>query len=545
MDRISRTNDQVLDSLIERIERHIGAKVKQSEINPYRKNPYLLHLALTHIEYTTARIDARSGAITDDTLLNPRIHDKIVNCIARVGTSAGQGIGYNQESVPVKQRMNSLEKRINLILDEAFNSAADSYDEFVSASRRDNSTMVPNLVKIEPTPYLGKVKEKRMPIDKLRRVARVCSKILSSNGDDDCVTIDVHDEVRRLVTSDGIVIRDGFFGYKFYMTVKTRDEKLSSPMSFSQSLYFTDEDIGGSEKSIINHAKWMLKEIEKRKKCERKITNGIYPVLLYQGAMATQLHECFVHFLASDEILYNKSTTLGWENFGKMCTNPYMTVYSNPGMPGKWGSMEFDHEGVPAQQRLLVETGKVIGYLADRDGAYHLSRLTGKPILPGDARIAFPREGENPSSHPRISNLEIEYSEQRMAASRKQMFNRFVNYLRKNKFKEGIFIPDSSCAECYTEDGRIITYPNFPYVVSTNGNLTPAKFITTRSDVHTFLNNIVTMGGPREYIPHICGIGDEESTMWVRAGILCGTGIVRDMHIYAERPEELRQPRFK
>ncbi len=551
MERIPRTNDAALDTLIERVERHHGTAVKQGEINSYVHPPCLTYLALTHLEYTLAKVEARSGALTDDTLLNPRFPDFIVNCQARVGTEAGQGRGYYQGLVPFKRRINSLQHRIDTILDEAFANAADNYDHYVSASRKDAAVIVPRQIPIKPAPpYLEEIKDKRMPIDKLRNIARICSKILSSAGDEDLVYINVHDETRRLVTSEGTVIRDCFFGYHVHMEVDTRGGKKDNPMSFYQSLYFTDEDIGKNQARITNVAQWMLREIQKRKRCETKITNGLYPILFSPAAMATQLHECFVHFLPSDEILENNSTTFGWENYQKMCTNPNIDVYSNPGMPKKWGSMLFDHEGTPAQRRALIKDGKIVGYLADRDGAYHLSRLTGGKILPGDARIAYGREIESARSQPRISNLEVEYHGQDKARSRKELFNRFVSYLQKNNIKQGIYIPDGSSAASWPEEGTIQADPNFPYIVTSEGKFIPTRLLITRSDTHTFLNNIITMGGSSNYIPHRCGVTDaessnEETIRLVRAGIQCPGGIVDNIHVNTVRPEELRQPRFK
>ena len=139
MDRIPRTNDRTLDALIERVERFYGTPVRQSEINQYVTPPILHYLALSHLEYTTSRVEARAGALTDDTLLNPRFPDKIINCQARVGTEAGQGIGYHQDLVTFRHKPDSLPQRINIILDEAFAAAADSYDNYVSASRRDTA----------------------------------------------------------------------------------------------------------------------------------------------------------------------------------------------------------------------------------------------------------------------------------------------------------------------------------------------------------------------------------------------------------------------
>ena len=400
MDLKFKTNDSTLDVLVEGIQRHLGRKINPSKINTYLNDPFLQHIALTHIQYATAKVEAQSGAIIDNTLMNPRVRDNVLYGEVRFGNERGQGIGYELHPVPLKGAISSLAERIDLMMDGASGSgmlrnASDSYDEIVSASKWDSSVMVPNLSKIQPTQHLGDITQlakKLIPTRKLMYLAKACSGILSQQGNDGKVTIQIHDEIRRLATSEGTIIRDGFFGYAMTFEVETRGgSKKDTPMKFYQTLYFTHEDTNTIEKSMLHLAKNMSKEIDKRRKKTVEVTNGLYPVLLYPGAMATQLHEGFVHFLASDEILDHESTSLGWENFGKMCTNSNLNVYSNPGLEGKWGSMKFDHEGVPAKRRLLVENGVIRGYLADRNGAYHLSRLTGAEILPGDARIGYPR----------------------------------------------------------------------------------------------------------------------------------------------------------
>lgn len=558
MNQTVKTSDSTLDTLLEGIRRHIGRRIIPSPLDSYTNNPALCYIALTHLQYTSAEVKADLGAIIDDTLMNPRIKDNVLYGEVRFGTEKGQGIGYALHPVPLKGSNPSLAERINLMIDGSdgcgtLKKASDDYDRFVTSSKWDNSVIVPNLSEIKPVQYLEEItplENKKIPIRRLSYLAKICSGILSQHGNDGKVSIQVHDEIRRLATSEGTIVRDGFFGYAIQFKVETRGgRKKDAPMEFSQYMYFTDQSIEIIERRMLRLANWMSKEVEKRKKNTVEVTNGIYPVLLYPGAMATQLHECFVHFLPSDEILDFKSTSLGWENFGKMCTNPHLNVYSNPEKSSKWGSMKFDHEGIPAKRRLLVKKGIVCGYLADRNGAYHLSRLTGAKILPGDARIGYPRGCNDPVSQPRISNMEFEWDTPNVAKTREEMFKQFVKYLQDNKKERGILLPDSSGAASTPSEGIIEAEPYFPYLVTADGKSYPARFISTRGDLHSFLNNIVSMGGSVEYTPHECGSvddkGDENDWRWVRAGISCGTGIVKDVQVYVSRPEELRQPRLK
>ena len=258
MNQNVKTNDSTLDALVEGIQRHIGRRIIPSSFNSYTYEPILNYIALTHLQYTTAEVQAESGAIISDTLMNPRIRDNILHGVVRFGNEKGQGIGYDLRPAPSKRIIPCLAERIDLMIDGSDGSgmlrrASDDYDLFVSSSKWDNSIIVPNLCKIQPVQYLEDItplEKKRIPTQKLSYLAKNCSEILSKHGSYGKVLIQVHDEIRRLATSEGTIIRDGFFGYAMMFEVKTRGgSKKDAPMEFSQYLYFTNEDTGTIEKT--------------------------------------------------------------------------------------------------------------------------------------------------------------------------------------------------------------------------------------------------------------------------------------------------------
>ncbi len=534
------SKDVILDCLVRKIKQYHGHEVKPGPINCYEENPYLVYLGLTHMESTLAAVKAENGAVIDDALpYTSTKPDKRICMDVRVGTEKGQAVSFAGDSAPIKASISILEKKIDSMLEEAFSDAAEGYDDWVSIARRYEPVFVPNLVPVQAVQSLDEIKNVTLPRSKLIELARESSRILSTNGNSGLVEIQIYDEVRRMANSEGTLIRDAFFGYRFRYHVKARsDEK--EELNFNQSLYFTDPTLKGKKEKILAFAKKILTETEKRKKCRQELTDGVYPVLYAPDAFAVALHESFVHFLSSEEILYNDSTTHGWENFGKGSTNSQLNVYSNPNMPGKWGSMKFDAEGVKAERRLLVEGGIIRGYLADRNGAYHLSQLTGTTILPGDARVGSLRDSELINSEPRISNLEFEYQSENLAKSKKEMLARFIDYLNYYGLEKGIYVPFGNGGCCYTDQGIMELNLEWPYVVYADGRMVPTKPLKTIIGVHTFLNNIVEMGGPTEYCPHRCGLGDEfgnESV--VRAGISCPSAIVANVEIKPLRLERI------
>ena len=114
----------------------------------------------------------------------------------------------------------------------------------------------------------------------------------------------------------------------------------------------------------------------------------------------------------------------------------------------------------------------------------------------------------------------------------------FLKYLRANGIKEGLILPVSNGGSCITEEGTLEADFSFGYLINSKGRQEPIRTISTRSDVFTFLDNIVEMGGKEEYIPHRCGIDDSI----VRAGLTCSSAIVKNVYVKTTRPEGLRQP---
>ena len=139
---------------------------------------------------------------------------------------------------------------------------------------------------------------------------------------------------------------------------------------------------------------------------------------------------------------------------------------------------------------------------------------------------------------PRITNLDVEYKGPRRPRTDADIRTRFINYLKKHKI-DGLYVPDGCGAGSYVHEGTIEAEPNFPYIVTSKGEFIPTKFIKTQNSAPNFMKNIMTMGRRREYVPHRCGDNEEMAT--IRAGIMCGPGIVKNVHVVPTRVGRLRQ----
>jgi TldD protein len=91
---------------------------------------------------------------------------------------------------------------------------------------------------------------------------------------------------------------------------------------------------------------------------------GPMPVVLANGFGGTLFHEACGHGLEADAIAKGASIYAG--KLGEMVAAPQVSAYDDGSLRNGWGSQAFDDEGVPTQKTLVIEDGRLTGYLYDR-----------------------------------------------------------------------------------------------------------------------------------------------------------------------------------
>jgi TldD protein len=128
---------------------------------------------------------------------------------------------------------------------------------------------------------------------------------------------------------------------------------------------------------------------------------GSMPVVVGGGFGGVLFHEMTGHGLEADHVQKGASVYAG--KLGEAVAQPLLTAYDDGRLPGEWGSDAIDDEGTPTQKTRVIEDGRLIAFLHDRqsaarDGAAptgngrresfrHLPipRMTNTYIAPGDA----------------------------------------------------------------------------------------------------------------------------------------------------------------
>ncbi|MBN1288337.1 MAG: TldD/PmbA family protein [Actinobacteria bacterium] len=88
---------------------------------------------------------------------------------------------------------------------------------------------------------------------------------------------------------------------------------------------------------------------------------GRMPVVINSGTGGVLLHEACGHGLEADHVQKNESVYAG--KTGNAVASADVSVIDNPTLKGLWGSYRYDDEGTPSQETVLIENGKLNGFL--------------------------------------------------------------------------------------------------------------------------------------------------------------------------------------
>ncbi|MET4805463.1 metalloprotease TldD [Limibacillus sp. MBR-115] len=117
---------------------------------------------------------------------------------------------------------------------------------------------------------------------------------------------------------------------------------------------------------------------------------GEMPVVLGAGWPGILLHEAIGHGLEGD---FNRKKTSAFAGLmGERVAAPGVTVVDDGTIPDRRGSLTIDDEGTPSQKTVLIEDGRLVGYMQDRQNARLMGmEATGNGRRQSYAHIPMPR----------------------------------------------------------------------------------------------------------------------------------------------------------
>ncbi|MDI7861433.1 metalloprotease TldD [Rhizobiaceae bacterium n13] len=117
---------------------------------------------------------------------------------------------------------------------------------------------------------------------------------------------------------------------------------------------------------------------------------GTMDVVLGNGWPGVMLHEAVGHGLEGD---FNRKKTSAFAGLlGEMVAAPGVTVVDDGTIGSRRGSITIDDEGTPSGHNVLIENGKLVGYMQDRQNARLMGmKATGNGRRQGYAHTPMPR----------------------------------------------------------------------------------------------------------------------------------------------------------
>lgn len=95
---------------------------------------------------------------------------------------------------------------------------------------------------------------------------------------------------------------------------------------------------------------------------------GKFPVIFHPDIAGIFIHEAFGHNAEADLVLAGESILEG--KLGTKIASDLVTVVDDSTVPGRWGSYQYDSEGVPGKRRVLIEKGELKGFMHSLETAH-------------------------------------------------------------------------------------------------------------------------------------------------------------------------------
>jgi TldD protein len=221
---------------------------------------------------------------------------------------------------------------------------------------------------------------------------------------------------------------------------------------------------------------------------------GEMPVVLGPGWPGVLLHEAIGHGLEGD--FNRKGTSAFAGRLGEKVASEYCTVVDDGTLPGRRGSLNVDDEGTPTEQTMLIEQGRLTGYMQDKMNA----RLMGMQPTGNGRRQSF--------AHlplPRMTNtymLAGPHDPDEIIAS----------------VKRGIYARNFAGGQVDITSGKFVFSTSETYLIE-NGRIgKPLKDVTLIGDGPTVLTEVSMVGNDLELDAGIGVCGKEGQSVPVGVG---------------------------
>ncbi|RIL10314.1 MAG: hypothetical protein DCC75_04610 [Proteobacteria bacterium] len=367
------------------------------------------------------------------------------------------------------------------------------------------STVDPNrefysFVKIKPTISIQNPKPERVDENKWTQYCKAVSKWLANlpHVSVNWVEFDASHETKILVNTEGSVIVQS---KQIFSLVATFRKLTRAGSTIEQEIVLNT----ATQRELPDIAK--LKRMIKRKYGQlvelvraKKIHSFSGPVLLCPGPAGLLFHEAIGHRLEGNRLLSSGEGQTFKGQIGKRIFNVDISIRDNPRLKSYrgvkcLGSYDFDDEGTPSTNALLVEDGVLKSFLT--------------------TRAATEKRGFVPTGHARnkkfqrpISRMGVTIVEGKDSLSMAQLRQLLLEEIYKQKRPFGMIVYETSGGETETTTYDFQAFSgeiSFAVLVYPDGREVPVRGVNFVGTPLQAINNIIAVGDKQEVDNGYCG----------------------------------------
>lgn len=443
-------------------------------------------------------------------------HTRNVYCDIRVGSCrhdqvANGGLNDNDEelesvnyiTMPIDDRVyDGLRLALWRLTEAKFKEALSDYNsrEGLRISTVDPNAELESFIKVKPTRSIKYQKEQLVDQEKWVKFCKRASQWLSSLPQitSSWVEFDATHETKLLVNTEGSVIvqHHEIFSLTASMRRLTREgSDLDQEVVINVGRLKELPNFGRFKKLMLGKHQLLLKQIK-----ARKIHSFSGPVLLCAGPAGLLFHEAIGHRLEGSRLLASGEGQTFKGQEGRQVLDLELTIRDNPKLKefkGQRciGAYDFDDEGTPAQDALLVENGVLKGFL--------------------NTRAATSKRGFQPNGHARnkkfqrpISRMGVTIIHGKKALSFPQLRELLIAEIKKQKKPFGMIVYETCGGETETLSYDFQAFSgdiSFATLLYPDGKEVPVRGVNLVGTPLQALSNIIAVGNEPELDNGYCG----------------------------------------
>jgi predicted Zn-dependent protease len=485
----------VLDAMAQELER-TTARLRIDGYEP----PYFVAFQVR--ELNTAEVAGRSGAVVTD----QSRRDRRLAVDLRVGSYAFDSSGGDEVMViggeapvwsapreaPLDDDPAALRQALWLVADERYKEAVAAY--FRKRSRDvyhpDDPGRAPSFSRETPVRHVGPARPLTRDAEGWRRTVRAVSAVFRDHPHvfDSQVRITADRQVRWLATSEGtrLISEQRLYAIHLLASARAPDGQL---LEAGRDFYAADEAGLPGVEPLRQAAAAVAGEL-KALVAAPAIDPYTGPAILESEAAGVLFREAVGHRLEGERLDDDKEGQTFQGQVGQLVLPPFLTVFDDPTLASAAGTplngtYAYDDQGVPGQRTVLVDQGRLVGFLLSR-----------RPVKPFTHSNGHGRSQGLRPAMARMANLVVESSRRLGPAELKQQL---MAEARRQGKPYGLVIRDITGGNTNTQSWGYQAFKGTPRLVYR---------VDAQTGAETLVRGVELVGTPLASINRILATGD-------------------------------------